>query len=50
MDKIQTQAMALDVKRRRVDEIQRIEAAFIRTLDGEYSFCTICGYNIEKKN
>lgn len=43
MDALQTQAMALETRRRREVELARIEAAFDRIDAGTYGDCTHCG-------
>ncbi len=44
MDALQVQAMAKEVKRRRENEILRIDGALKRIIDhvDEYGFCTKC--------
>ena len=43
VEKLQEQAMAQDVERRRRQELARIDAALARIEAGEYGFCTVCG-------
>ena len=43
MDAIQQQAMAAETKRRRLRQVQMIDAALQRLDDGEYGFCVVCG-------
>ena len=43
MDAMQRQAMALETERRRLREIQRIDAALKRIEQGEYGFCVASG-------
>lgn len=42
VDALQSQAMSLEIKRRREHELQRIEAALARFEAGEYGLCTRC--------
>ncbi len=49
MDALQGQAMALEIARRRENEIRRISAALARIGDGEYGFCVTCGEDIAAK-
>lgn len=46
MDALQAQAMSLATDRRRLVEIQRIEAALDRLECGEFGYCTVCGDEI----
>lgn len=46
MDAIQTQAMALEVERRRAAEIHRIEAALRRMQTGAFGQCVVCDEDI----
>jgi DnaK suppressor protein len=43
MDAMQRQAMALETERRRLREIQRIDAALKRIEQGEYGYCLATG-------
>ena len=47
MDAIQQQAMAAETKRRRVRQVQMIDAALKRLDEGEYGYCVSCGEAIE---
>lgn len=49
MDALQTQAMDLEIERRRQRELQRIEAALQRIADGSYGYCVACGDDIAAK-
>ena len=49
MDALQSQAMALEIERRRNHELIRIKAALARIEDGEYGYCVACGDEIPKK-
>ena len=49
MDAMQGQAMAEEVKRRRDQELARIEAAFERMQEDEFGFCLNCGEEIAEK-
>ena len=49
MDALQGQAMALEIERRRRQEIVRIEAALDRIDEGEFGYCVICGDEIPRK-
>lgn len=42
VDALQSQAMSLEIKRRRELELQRIEAALARFESGDYGLCTRC--------
>ncbi|MDE0944403.1 MAG: TraR/DksA C4-type zinc finger protein [Alphaproteobacteria bacterium] len=46
MDAIQDQAMAQESERRRLGELQRIEAALERIKSGDYGFCVSCDEDI----
>lgn len=43
MDALQGQAMSLEAQRRRVIELQKIQAALKRLEDGEFGYCLKCG-------
>ena len=43
MDALQAQAMSIDAQRRRVLELQLIDAALQRLTQGEYGYCLDCG-------
>ena len=43
MDAMQTQQMALEQSRRRLQQIQKVEGALRRVEAGEYGSCFICG-------
>ncbi len=49
MDALQGQAMALEIARRRANEVRRIEAALARIDDGAYGACVTCGEDIAAK-
>ena len=49
MDALQQQEMALEQERRRRVETRRIDAALQRIDEGDYSYCTSCGDDIEPK-
>ena len=49
MDALQSQAMDLEIERRRHFEIERIERALQRIDEGEYGYCTACGEEIAAK-
>jgi DnaK suppressor protein len=49
MDALQSQAMALEVERRREAELARIGAALERIEQGEYGECVSCGEAIALK-
>lgn len=49
MDAMQSQAMAIEVKRRRSIQIQRIEAALKRIDNDEFGFCVQCEQEINPK-
>lgn len=49
MDAMQGQAMAEEVKRRRDQELTRIQAAFARMTEDEYGYCLNCGEDIAEK-
>ena len=49
MDAMQVQAMALETERRRVVELERIEAALKRMDDGDYGYCIACDADIPPK-
>ena len=49
MDALQDQAMALEVERRRANELRRIEASLRRVESGDYGYCVTCGEAIVRK-
>jgi len=49
MDALQSQAMQLEIDRRRIFEIQRIDSALQRVDEGEFGCCVSCGNEIELK-
>ena len=49
MDAIQGQAMAEEIKRRRDNEVLRIEAALIRIKEDDFGYCLTCGDDIAEK-
>ncbi|MBL4602123.1 MAG: TraR/DksA C4-type zinc finger protein [Emcibacteraceae bacterium] len=49
MDAIQGQAMAEEIKRRRDNELLRIEAALIRIKEDDFGYCLTCGDDIDEK-
>jgi DnaK suppressor protein len=46
MDAMQNQAMALESKRRREIQLNRIRAALERLKEGEYGYCAVCDEEI----
>ena len=46
MDAMQDQAMAQEAERRRVGELQRIDAALARLKSGDYGYCVSCDEDI----
>ncbi len=46
MDAMQDQAMAQESERRRLGELQRIEAALARLASGDYGYCVRCDEDI----
>ena len=49
MDAMQSQAMALENKRRREIELTRIDAALERIEEGEYGYCAVCDEEINQR-
>ncbi len=49
MDAMQSQAMALETKRRRKIELTRIDAALERIDEEEYGYCASCEEEINKR-
>ena len=49
MDALQTQAMELELERRRVNELARIDAALQRIEKKEFGYCVSCGEKIAAK-
>ncbi len=49
MDALQSQAMALEIERRRNLELLRIDAALKRIDEGEFGYCVVCGEDIPEK-
>lgn len=49
MDAMQSQAMALETKRRRQIELTRIDAALERIVDEEFGYCASCEEEINKR-
>jgi DnaK suppressor protein len=49
MDAMQSQAMAVEAKRRREIKIHRIESAIKRIDQDEFGYCTHCGAEINPK-
>lgn len=49
MDAIQSQAMSLEINRRRNLELIRIDAAMARLDQGEFGYCLVCGDEIPEK-
>lgn len=49
MDALQSQAMDIEIERRRQRELQRIDAALQRIADGTYGECVACGEEIAAK-
>lgn len=49
MDAMQSQAMALETKRRREIELTRIDAAIERVAEEEYGYCASCDEEINRR-
>jgi DnaK suppressor protein len=49
MDAMQSQAMALESKRRREIQLTRISTALERIEEGEYGFCAVCEEEIDRR-
>lgn len=49
MDALQSQAVEMEIERRRHQELQRIESALQRIEDGEFGYCVACGDEIAVK-
>lgn len=49
MDAMQVQAMEIEVKKRRQQELRRIEDALQRISNGDYGYCTHCDEPIDPK-
>lgn len=49
MDALQSQAMDIEIERRRQRELQRIDAALQRIADGTYGYCVACEEEIAAK-
>lgn len=49
MDAMQSQAMAVEAKRRRDIRMQRIDTAMRRIEEDEFGYCTHCGLQIDPK-
>jgi len=49
IDAIQQQEMTLAAQRRRVEQIQKIEAALRRIKSGDFGYCVKCGEDIAEK-
>ena len=49
MDALQSQAMAVEVERRRELELARIETALERIEQGEFGYCVSCGEPIAQR-
>ena len=49
MDAMQSQAMALESKRRREIQLTRISAALERIQEGEYGYCATCEEEIDRR-
>ena len=49
MDALQGQAMALEIARRRANQVQCIDAALARIDEGAYGSCVTCGEDIAAK-
>jgi DnaK suppressor protein len=47
MDAMQAQQMALEVARRRQQQLLKIEGAMRRIESGEYGYCFVCGEEID---
>ena len=49
MDAMQGQAMAQEAERRRLVDIQRVDAALVRIESGDFGYCVQCDEPIAKK-
>ena len=49
MDAMQSQAMALESKRRREIQLKRISTALERIEEGEYGYCATCEEEIDRR-
>ena len=49
MDAMQSQAMAVETKRRREIKMHRVESAIKRIEEDEFGYCTHCGLEINPK-
>lgn len=49
MDAMQAQQMALEVARRRQQQVSKIEGALRRIESGEYGYCYVCGEEIDAR-
>ena len=49
MDALQSQQMALEVGRRRIQQLQKIEGALNRIVSGDFGYCFVCGEQIDGK-
>lgn len=49
MDALQSQAMALETKRRRQVQVTRIKAALERLEEGEFGYCAFCDEEIGRR-
>lgn len=49
MDAIQSQAMAVETKRRREIKMHRVQSAIKRIEEDEFGYCTHCGLEINPK-
>ncbi|MEZ5759321.1 MAG: TraR/DksA C4-type zinc finger protein [Emcibacteraceae bacterium] len=49
MDAMQGQAMAEEVKRRRLNDLKKIDAALRRIEEDDFGYCLNCGDDIDEK-
>jgi DnaK suppressor protein len=49
MDAMQAQAMSMEAKRRRQQDLVKIEAAFKRIENEDYGYCVECGEEINQR-
>lgn len=49
MDALQSQAMGVEIERRRTVELKRIESALGRIEEGEFGYCVLCDEEIPVK-
>ena len=49
MDAMQSQEMALELRRRREERLRRVEGALARIDTGDFGACFICGESIDRR-